>query len=218
MINTKQSTLDSLWGNNMRKSLALLTSALTTLTLSSAVYATAKTEAKPAAAAGSASLIAVLDVNKILTDSKAAKGLNDQMEKLRVKYETEISKKEEALRAEEKQLTEQSAKMKEADLEKRKKAFEASVADLQKSVMTQQNQLNQGAQDAMDKIRETVVNISKDIAATKGYKYVQPAAAFLYFDAADDITAETVARLDKDLPEVKVSIKDAPAEKVPAKS
>lgn len=205
----------------MKRSLALLSSALTTLTLSSAALA-ATEAAKPAAnqTTGTTSLIAVLDVNKILSDSKAAKALNEQMEKLRVKYETEISKKEEALRAEEKQLTEQQTKMKEADLEKRKKAFEASVADLQKSVMVQQNQLNQGGQEAMDKIRESVLKISKDIAATKGYKYVQPAAAFLHFDPADDITTETITRLDKDLPEVKVVIKEVAADKTaaPAKS
>jgi|GEM_PF-619782 len=209
----------------MKRSLALLSSALATLTLSTATWA-APEAAKPAAGAAVAnpgaatSVIAVLDVNKILSDSKAAKGLNEQMEKLRVKYETDISKKEESLRAEEKALTEQQTKMKEADLEKRKKAFEANVAELQKSVMAQQNQLNQGAQEAMDKIRESVLKISKDIAATKGYKYVAPAAAFLHFEPADDITTETITRLDKELPEVKVVIKDAPADKaaVPAKS
>lgn len=212
----------------MKKTLTLLSTTIATLALTTSLNAApaAPAAAAPAAASAPASAatpaaaatIAVLDVNRILADSKAAKGLNDQMEKLRTKYESDISKKEEALRKEERVLTDEQSKMKEAELEKRKKAFETNVAELQKSIMAQQNQLTNAAQDAMNTIRESVLKISTDIAKSKGFIYVQPAAGFLHFNPEVDITTETIARLDKDLPEVKVVLKDAPAAPAPAKS
>jgi outer membrane protein len=207
----------------MKKTLTILSTTIATLALTTSLSATPKAPASPAAAvpaaaapatgtpAGSTAIIAVLDINRIMTEAKAAKALNTKMEELRVKYETEISKKEESLRNKERQITEQQSKMKEADLEKEKKAFEASVAELQKSIMAQQNQLTNGAQDAMNTIRESVLKISTEIAKSKGFHYVQPAGGFLYYDLNVDITTETIARLDKDLPDVKVVLKDAPA-------
>ncbi len=201
----------------MKKTLTFLTSSLAALALSTSLCSAtdaskakadaSKTEAaKPVA--GSTAVIAVLDVNRILTEAKAAKGLNTQMETLRTKYETDISKKEESLRNEERALTDQSSKMKEAELEKRKKAFEANVAELQKSIMAQQTQLTNAAQDSMNTVREAVLKISSEIAKAKGYNYVQPAAGFLYHSPDVDITTETITRLDKDLPEVKVVLKE----------
>jgi outer membrane protein len=190
----------------MKKTLTLLSTALATIALSTASQA-----ATPAATAGTTATIAVLDINRIMTESKAAKGLNEQMEKLRTTYETEIAAKEEKLRKEEEQLTKNGASMKEAELEKRKKAFEASVGELQKTVMTKQNQMQNGANEALTTVRDSVVKISGDIAKNKGLQYVQPAAGFLYFSPEVDITNDTIARLDKELPEVKVVLKDAPA-------
>lgn len=214
----------------MKKTMNYLTTALATIALTSSLYAAPETdkkaeaEKKPEAEKSAANTaqtkatIAVLDVNRILTDSKAAKGLNEKMEKLRSDYETKIASKEEALRKEEAALTDQTTKIKEADLEKRKKAFEANVAELQKSIMAQQNQMTNAAQEAMNTIRESVFKITKEIAEKEGYHYVQPVAGFVYFQPEVDITTKTIERLDKELPEVKVVLKEvaAPATPVPA--
>lgn len=206
----------------MNKTLTFLSSTIAALTLTTslsaapAATAAAAPAAAPATAAKAGAAIAVLDVNRILTESKAAKGLNTQMETHRVKFETEIAKKEEALRKEEAELTKNQSTMKEAELEKRKKAFEGNVAELQKSIMAQQNMLTNGAQDAMNTIRESVLKIASDIASTEGYDYVQPAASLLFFKPGVDITDKTIARLDKELSEVKVVLKEAPA--APAKA
>lgn len=212
----------------MKKTMNYLTTALATIALTTSLYAApeadkkAAEEKKPEAeksastTAQTKATIAVLDVNRILTDSKAAKGLNEKMEKIRSDYEAKIASKEEALRKEEAALTDQTAKIKEADLDKRKKAFEANVAELQKSIMAQQQQMTNAAQEAMNTIRESVFKITKEIAEKEGYHYVQPVAGFVYFAPEVDITTKTIERLDKDLPEVKVVMKDAAAPATPA--
>lgn len=188
----------------MKKLLRLSTLLLTTLIgISSANAATAPTAGNATPTTATAST-AIIDVNRILAESKAAKGLNEQMNTLRTQYEKEIYKKEEALRTQEKQLE----GMKAEKLEKARKELEASVAQFQKSIMMQQNKLQQAAQEAMDKIREKVISISNEVAKSKGFVYVQPAAGFLYFPAETDITAATITRLDKELPEVKVTVKN----------
>lgn len=165
--------------------------------------ATGTTTTATATADKSGATIAILDVNKILSESKAAKGLNDQMNSLRVKVEQTIMKKEEELRSKEKELE----KLTGDKLEKARTALEAQVAEFQKTIMSQQNDLQQAAQQAMDKIRDKVIAISGEVANGKGFAYVQPAAGFLYYPTNTDITTETIAKLDKDLPSVKVEVK-----------
>ena len=167
--------------------------------LSTIIIAT--TLASPVLAAEKATT-AIIDVNRILSESKAAKGLNDQMNTLRTNYEKDIYKQEEDLRAQERKLE----GLKGEALEKARKDLEGKVAKFQKEIMMQQNKMQQAAQNAMDQIREKVVNISNEVAKSQNFVYVQPAAGFLYYPKEADITSATITKLDKDLPSVKLTV------------
>ncbi len=148
--------------------------------------------------------MAVLDINAILEDSRAAVSLAQQMDNLRDRYSAVVAQKEQALRAEERHILEQGANMNAEELQALKDAFTGRVALLEDFIQVHQDQLSNAAQNAMNQIRHDVLDIAAHIAKARGYMYVVPAASLLYFDPSVNITAEALARLNLILPVVTV--------------
>jgi len=148
--------------------------------------------------------MAVLDINAILEDSRAAVSLAQQMDALRDRYSAIVDQKEQALRAEERHILEQGANMNAEDLQALRDGFSRRVSQLDDFVRLHQGQLSNAAQNAMNQIRHDVLNIAAQIAEARGYMYVVPAAQLLYYDPSVNITAEALARLNEVLPVVNV--------------
>ncbi len=160
-----------------------------------------------AGAASGQTSIGVLDVNRIITEAKASKDINKQMEAFRTGYQATVMKQEKTLRASEKQLTASQKSLSPKDFEKKKKEFEAQVVELQKAIMTQNNELQKSAQFAMEKIRTHVVEISKDIAGKRGFAFILPSNVPIYYEQQFDITDLIIKQLDQKLPKMKIDIK-----------
>jgi outer membrane protein len=149
--------------------------------------------------------IAMLDINRIITDSKASGSINNQMKTFSEKYQKVISDRETKLKAQEKKLIDERSSMSQEDFASKTQSFEKDVAGLQQEIMIRNNELNVAAQKAMEQIRQKVVGITKNIAKKKGYTDVLPASIPVY-STSDDITKTVIAVLDKELPSVKVTV------------
>ncbi len=151
--------------------------------------------------------IGILDVNRIISEAKAAKDINQQMEKFRTEYQTSITAQEKSLRAKEKKLAEQQKTLEPKAFAKKKKAFEQEVMELQKSIMAQNQELQKAAQASMEKIRTNVISISEKLAKAQGYAMILPSTVPVYFEKQYDITTTVITQLDKNLPSLKVEVK-----------
>ncbi|MGB0935064.1 MAG: OmpH family outer membrane protein [Alphaproteobacteria bacterium] len=189
----------------MKKTLLFKT--LPAILLASAV-ATAPTFAAPSSTSSSASTtqrIGVLNVNSIITSSTAAKEVSKQMDGLRKAAQDKIYNRESKLRDEEKKLMDQQKTLSQAEFDKRKKAFDTKVAELQKEIMIQNNDLQRAAQGAMEQIRTGVVEVATAVAKERGFDLILPSSFPVYFDDTLDVTTEIVARLNKKIPTMKVA-------------
>jgi outer membrane protein len=173
------------------------------------LHAADKAEVTQQKASSVASLMGVLDINRILNESKAAKALNTQMEIYRKTYQDEIRKHEQALREKETKLVEEQKNLSPNDFEKKRKEFEKQVAELQKNVMAKDTGLKEAGQIAMEDIRKAVVEITQKIAHEKGFKIVLPSSIPVYIDETNnvDITDRVLKELDLKLPKVDVVVK-----------
>ena len=151
--------------------------------------------------------IGVIDVNRIITEAKAAKDINKQMEQFRKDYQAKISSQEKSLRAEEKKLAEQQKTLSPKEFNVKKKAFEGRVVELQKEIMAQNQALQQAAQSAMEKIRSNVIEISEIERKKRGFSMNIPSTVPVSFDPAYDITSEVISQLNSKLPGMKVDFK-----------
>lgn len=151
--------------------------------------------------------IGIVNIQKIMENSKAATSVRNQISAKQKTYQTEFDAKEKALYAEDQALVkESSAATDKAAFQEKVKAFRAKADGIRVDIQKKREQLNKGLGSALDQIQTNVLTIVKEIAAEKKLTAVLPASQMLYADPALDITAEVQKRLDSRLPNVKVNL------------
>jgi Skp family chaperone for outer membrane proteins len=160
-----------------------------------------------AATPAPSSQMAIIDIKKILNDSKATKSIQEQIESQRKKIQADVTKQEDALRAEDKKLAEQRSVLSAEAFQEKQKTFKDKVLKAQKEVQDHRNALEKAYNDALAQVQDVLVDILKDMAQKSGYKVVIPSAHVAYSDPSIDITDEVLKSLNTKLTTVKVEVK-----------
>lgn len=164
--------------------------------------------------------IAVIDVQAILRDSSAAKGIRGQRDKYLQTYQNEFSKEENALREADQELGRQRALLTpEAFMEKRR-GFEQQVAEFQRRVQSKRRALEEAYNEAMTALQQGLIKVADEIAQERKANMVLFKSQVFLLDPAMEITEPAIERLDKRLPSVPFPTPkekaDAPAASPPA--
>ena len=161
--------------------------------------------APPATAQGVPSpSIGVLDVRLILRESNAAKSLQPQIDKLLTGFQQDISNRESALRKAEQKLLGQRSILAPEAFTQRRREFEEQAKKAQREVQTRKRALDRAVAVAKNKIRVAMFEIAKDVANEKKINIVMAKSGILRSKKELEITSETMKRLNKKLPSVKV--------------
>jgi outer membrane protein len=148
--------------------------------------------------------IAVVDIQQLMGASKAAKSIQSQGKSLRDKYQKEIKKIEDDLKATEKKLVELSQGDSKKDFDDQKEKFQKKLVDGQKEVRELNQKLDKSLGDALNKLRDEIVEIVGNMATDRGYDLVISRADVVIVSKKIDITAEVMKELNKNLSTVKV--------------
>lgn len=146
--------------------------------------------------------IAIVDVQRLMHDSLAGQAIENQMQKLRSAFSAKVSKKESALRQEEKDLAGQVSILAPDVFADRRRQFEDKVAKLQRDVHEQQQALEQTYAAGIGQIRQTIVEILQGLIEKRHIALVMPRTAILVGSRSLDITDEVLSQLNKRLPTV----------------
>jgi len=147
-------------------------------------------------------VIAVVDIQRLLHESRAGQSIERQMESMRQTFADGISQRESGLRQEEKDLQEQAALLAPEVLAERRRLFEEKVVALQRDVRAQQQALEQSYGSGVDQVRQAIVEILSAMVDERGIDLVVPQTAVLVGTRSLDITDDVLARLDERLPAV----------------
>jgi outer membrane protein len=173
-----------------------------------AVPALAQDKAAPAAPATSGkfppAVVAVVDVQKILQDSSAAKSVRDQLATRREGYQKEVTADEKKLRETEKQLATEQGKIPEADFAKKRKDFETNVRAVQQKVQDRSRTLDASFNSALAVIRENLGQIVANAANARGVTLVLDKGQVVVVESSFDMTNQVLDELNKKLPRVDV--------------
>lgn len=157
---------------------------------------------QPAAAADTN--IGVVNVAKIMQDSKAASSVRSQLQTKQKEFQTEMDAKEKELLAEDQSLAKQKDKMDKDAFEKKVKAFREKAAKAQRDVQEKKASLDKAFTAALEEIQKNLIDIAKQVAGEKKMNLVVSSAQVLYGDSSPDVTDEVLKRLDAKLPNVVV--------------
>ena len=155
----------------------------------------------PAAAVQS---FGVVDMNKIMQTTDAAKNIFSQMEEKRKEYQTQISKEEGALRAAEQEIIKQKDGLSKDEFEKKRKEFEEKVISGQKLVRDRKRILDQAFNGSMVSLRSEAIKIVAEVAKERNYSAVFTQDAVMISTPSLDMTGMVIELMNKSVKKILV--------------
>ncbi len=152
------------------------------------------------------SVVAVVDTQLLLRESSAGKDVIDQIKKIRSGYQAEITRKQEALREDEKELLRQRTILAPKALAEKGREFQDKVKDLRRYVAGAEQAVTQAQVTALDEIDRTIVTILNDLSAEYGFNLVLDASQTRMFFKNLTLTQQVLELLDQRLPAVAVKL------------
>ncbi len=146
--------------------------------------------------ASAAAKVAVINIQKVLVESKAGIKAKGTMEKKMEQLKVGLEKDEKALVALQKEMEKKASAWSED--KKKEKAIE--FQKMRRDLQVKQDDANIEMKSLQDKhltpIMKKLESIVADVAKAKGFTIVLPRNGVLYFDKAVDITADTTKALN----------------------
>jgi Skp family chaperone for outer membrane proteins len=188
----------------MKRLLVLL--GLLLVTMAPAQAQTAAATAPAASPKLPAAVIAVVDIQKILSESVAAKGVRDQLATRRDAYQRQVTADEQKLRDAEQALVKERATLKPEDFAKKRQAFEEQVKQVQQRVQERARILDTAFNKALGTIRQNLGQVVAEAAEAKGATVVLDKGQVVVVESSLDLTASVLETLNKKLPKVTVEL------------
>ncbi len=158
----------------------------------------------PTAAPIAPAVVAVIDYQRLLRESEAAKSIRRQVETQRRAYEAEVEAERERLSAADRRLNQERDDLPPEIYRERRRAFEEDVAEVQRLVQERRRQLDAASSAAFQRIRDTVVQIIDSLSDRYRFNLVLPRSEVLVFAPEIDLTADVMAELNRRLPQVDI--------------
>jgi Skp family chaperone for outer membrane proteins len=153
----------------------------------------------------------IVNTEKVMSESKAMKGLQGQIEGQQQALQKEFGKKQEDLRSAETELRKEQGSVAADAFQEKVKTFEKRVAEVQRDASARKQALEQGFNATIDKVKQALVEVVRDIATERHANMVLQASPFLIFDPSYDASADALRRLDQKLPSVQLVLPKVPA-------
>ncbi len=150
--------------------------------------------------------IAMVDVEKILSESKASKSLQAQIQSKREAFQKEFSAKEKELKGRETTLIQEKEKLSAEEFAKKRKSYEEKIIETRKLFQKRRNGLDSGLNKAMSELRKSIVDAASKVADEKGYDLLLTRESVLIADKKLDVTNEVLKKLDEIQGDIKLSV------------
>ena len=157
-------------------------------------------------------VIAIVDVQRILQESLAAKSVQKQLEAQRSKFQNEIEGEENGLRDAEQELTKERDRLPAPAYADREQQLHQRFSTVEEHVQERHKVLDQAFTDSMNAVRNALLDVVQKAAHEHGANMVVVKQQALWADQPLDITDEVLKKLDQKLPKVDVVM---PAETPP---
>ena len=148
--------------------------------------------------------LAVIDIRFVLTQSEAGKSVNEQRNKIQAEFLEEISKTEQALRAEEQALLKERESLGSEEFLKKKQIYERKLLETGRSTREKKQALESMFSEAMNNLQKELMGIVKTIADERKYDLVLTKQNVVISTDALEITKDALERLNKSMPSVEL--------------
>ncbi|AIL64831.1 Outer membrane protein [Rickettsiales bacterium Ac37b] len=148
----------------------------------------------------------VVDIQKIINESLAAKTIREQLEKKNSEYQSQINKKEEELNKKSQELSKQQATLTKEAFDTKVRDFNNQVAEVQRETQVKKNALDQAYVTALGEMQKVLDEVIGKFAEEKHFCIALPTAQTLFYKKDLDITDVVLKALNDRLKKVEVKI------------
>lgn len=151
-------------------------------------------------------VVAIIDVQRILQESLAAKSVQKQLETQRAKFQAEISDQEKQLQAADNQLKEARATTPTDASVLGEQQLRQRFTEVEREVQTKRHALDDAFATSMGIVRTNLLDVVQDVAKQRGITLVLLKQQALWHDPVLDMTGDVLNKLNARLIEVPVKI------------
>ncbi len=148
--------------------------------------------------------VAVVNIQKIMKESKAENAIRSQVQSKQKAFQTELDIKEKELQKEDQALAKQRNVLSQDAFKQKYTEFRQKAAEAQKEVRVKRAKLDQGLAKALSTIQNKVRSIVAAICKEKGFDIALSGNQVFYTAEKQNITETVLKRLDKELPSINV--------------
>lgn len=150
--------------------------------------------------------VRVVNIDGVRTQSSAFKGARDQITAFGTKRQAALRAEDKALRDANAELNRKRTLLAPEAFAAERKKFEQNVAAFQRKMQEQQNIINKLQLDAIGKINNKILNLITQYAEANKVTLILPAQSVLLRADYMDLDAHILQRLNKEMPSVAVSL------------
>ena len=151
-------------------------------------------------------VIAVIDTQHIQRTSLAGRDIQVQIDALRSKFQAEMQKEEDSLRAEGEELKRQQAILAPEAFQAKGRAYQQKVQAAQRMAQEKRRQLELALRQAMNQLQRALVPILQEIMDKRKITLIVDKSQVVLQAPGLEITTEVIEELDRRLPSVKVEL------------
>ncbi len=148
--------------------------------------------------------IAVVDVEKLLVDSKAAKSIKKQIDKKREEFLSKVKEAEEKLRKDQEAIEKEREKLSKEELVAKFQEFEKKRIKARGSIQKKKSELDKSYSDAMNLLTKTIFDVCQEIANEDGIDLIITRQNIIVGSKSLDITSKVLEKMDKKLPKIDI--------------
>lgn len=150
-------------------------------------------------------VIAVVDLDRIMTEAKAVVAAREQLQELSVTVQQDITERENKLREEDQGLQQQRSIVSAEVFAQRVKEFQGRAAELQQRVRSVRQTLDEALEGTMERIQTFALEEIAKIADERGVDVVLAQSQVIVARNVFDLTQPALDQLNERVPTVTIS-------------
>ena len=157
--------------------------------------------------------IAIIDIQRVFTDARAAKGVRKEMDAVRREFQEQVREQERKLRVAAQKLSEQEVLLSDQEFAKRRRALEDEGRRAQTAVRERKQKLDRAFGRTRNAIMKDLLAVTRDLRKTRNIDIIFEKRDVFLAVSSLDLTPEIIKLLDKRLPEVTLQLDDPGSDK-----
>ncbi len=151
--------------------------------------------------------IAVVNIQALLNDSRAAKSIQEQVDRYRKEFQEDFLEKENDLKEREAAIAKERDSLSEEAFREKVADFQKRVVEAQSVLQERRRKLDEAVSASLGELREEILKIVAEMSEQNGYDLVLSRQNVVLVERSIDISKDVMERLNQSVKKITVTVK-----------